>query len=217
MNVQEMNMDEPELFKPAEDLKHLQLLEELEKDPHISQRKLSNKFGISLGVTNAFIKNMTKKGWLVVKGINHKRIGYFLTPKGIKEKTKLAYHLMENAISRYVEIKDRVAKKMVSLNTYGIKKIIFYGVGEEMEIAYITLQGVDIKLVGIIDDNPDIIGKKIFGFNVISIENFSKMSNNVCDAVLITSIKSKAIEMKKRAKKVFGPVGIKVESLRDDE
>ena len=47
-------------FKPPQEIRELNLLQELEKNPIISQRELSNKFGIALGVTNACLKRRTR-------------------------------------------------------------------------------------------------------------------------------------------------------------
>ena len=60
--------DSYRLFKPSERMRDLQLLEEIEKNPKISQRELSNKFGIALGVTNACIKRMARRGLIKLKG-----------------------------------------------------------------------------------------------------------------------------------------------------
>ena len=38
----------------------------------------------------------------------------------------------------------------------GRQRIVFYGVSDEMEVAYITLQGVNLKLVGIVEDDEKI-------------------------------------------------------------
>jgi hypothetical protein len=48
-------------FKPSEQMRDLRLLEELERNPIISQRELSHKFGIALGVTNACPKRMLER------------------------------------------------------------------------------------------------------------------------------------------------------------
>jgi len=56
------------LFKPSEAMRDFQFLEELEKTPNLSQRELSNKFGIALGVTNACLKRMARRGWIRLSG-----------------------------------------------------------------------------------------------------------------------------------------------------
>ena len=53
-----------DLFRPPQEMRELNLLQELEKNPIISQRELSNKFGIALGLTNACLKRMVRRGWI---------------------------------------------------------------------------------------------------------------------------------------------------------
>jgi len=65
------------MFKPSESMRDLQFLEELEKPPNLSQRELSNKFGIALGVTNACLKRMARWGWIRLRKIPPRRIGYY--------------------------------------------------------------------------------------------------------------------------------------------
>lgn len=57
-------MSRLDLFKPPQEIRELNLLQELEKNPIVSQRELSNKFGIALGVTNACLKRMVRQGWI---------------------------------------------------------------------------------------------------------------------------------------------------------
>ena len=42
----------------------------------------------------------------------------------------------------------------------GVERIVFYGVSDEMEIAYVTLQGLNLKLVGIVEDEDKIESKR---------------------------------------------------------
>ena len=74
------------IFKPSEEIRELRLLEELERNPIISQRELSHKFNIALGVTNACLRRMAQKGWIRIRGLSHRRIGYYLTPKGLQKR-----------------------------------------------------------------------------------------------------------------------------------
>ncbi|UCB56917.1 MAG: winged helix-turn-helix transcriptional regulator [Candidatus Omnitrophota bacterium] len=185
-----MPESENRFLKPTEHLRSLQLLEEISKDSFASQRKLSQRLGIALGVTNACLKRMINKGLVKAKGINHKRIAYCLTPKGFGEKTKLTYHFLQHAIQYYSNLKDSISLKLSSLAKAGQKRIICYGAGEVMEVAFIILNETDFKfsVLGIVDDNIDKHGKKIFGFCVQHPRIIKELKP---DAVLITSIKYK--------------------------
>lgn len=173
-------------------MKELSLLQELEKNPIVSQRELSNKFGIALGVTNACLKRMVRRGWIRITSLNHHKIGYFLTPKGFAEKAKLTLHLISWTVQHYSTLKDIIGVKLLEMQNKGVERIVFYGVSDEMEIAYITLQGLNLKLVGIVEDDEIFNPRMIFG---CKLEPVSRVNELRPDAVLITSLT--AIDKKK--------------------
>jgi DNA-binding MarR family transcriptional regulator len=141
------------LFKPSESMRDLQFLEELEKTPNLSQRELSNKFGIALGVTNACLKRMARRGWIRLRKVPPRRIGYYLTPKGFAEKAKLTVTFLSYNIHHYSWLKAMIGAKFLEMVSQGVKRVVFYGVSDEMEVAYVTLQGTNMELIAIVDDN----------------------------------------------------------------
>jgi len=167
-------------------MRDLQLLEEIEQNPRISQRELSNKFGIALGVTNACIKRMAKRGLIRLKGLPPRRIAYYLTPKGFAEKSKLMLHFFSYNIQHYAEMKKMISKKLLEMQQSGVKRVAFFGVSDEMEIAYITLQGSDMKLVGIADEEGKKQGARFLGHKVLSLGEMKDLNP---DAILITCLK----------------------------
>jgi DNA-binding MarR family transcriptional regulator len=60
-------MPNVDLFRLSQEMRELNLLQELEKNPVVSQRELSNKFGIALGMTNACLRKMVQRGWIRVR------------------------------------------------------------------------------------------------------------------------------------------------------
>ena len=178
-------MSHSNLFKPPQDMRELELLQELEKNPIISQRELSHKFGIALGLTNSCLKRMARRGWIRITGFNHHRIGYYLTPKGFAEKAKLTLHLISWTVEHYSRLKDLIGKRLLEMENEGIERIVFYGVSDEMEIALITLQGTNLKLAGIIEDDEKYVSRIILGYEL---EPVSRVKGLKPDAVLITSL-----------------------------
>ena len=175
-------------LKPTEHLRSLQLLEEISKDSSTSQRKLSQRLGVALGVTNACLKKMISKGLVKAKGINHKRIAYYLTPRGFSEKTRLTYHFLQHTIRYYSTLKDNISARLSSLSQAGNRRIICYGAGEVSEVAFIILNESNLELLvlGIVDDSTEKHGKKIFGFEIQHPKIIKELKP---DAVLITSIR----------------------------
>jgi ribosomal protein S25 len=180
------------VFKPSEEIRDLRLLEELEKNPVVSQRKLSQKFKIALGLTNACLNKMANKGWIRIQGLNRRKIGYYVTPKGITEKAKLTLKMITCTIEQYSDLKKIIRTRLLEMKREGMHRIVFYGVGDEMEVAYITLQGVNLKLVGIVEDDEKCKPQIIFGYEL---EPVSRIRELKPDGVLITSLAE--IDLKK--------------------
>ena len=180
-----MGIESLNIFKPSEEMRNLRFLEELEKNPVISQRELSHRFNIALGVTNACLKKMVQKGWIRIQGLNRRKIGYYLTPMGFAEKTKLTFHLISYTAQHYSELKKRIGQKFLEMEREGLERIVFYGVSDEMEVAFITLQGVNLRLVGIVEDDEKFRSQIIFGYEL---ERVSQIKGLEPDGVLITSL-----------------------------
>jgi len=193
-------MQNDNIFKPSGEIRDLRLLEELEKNPIISQRELSHKFGIALGVTNACLKRMARKGLIRIRGFNHRKIGYYLTPKGFAEKAKLTLHLITYIVQHYSELKKIISQRLLEMQRNGLQRVVFYGVSDEMEVAYVTLQGVNLKLVGIVEDDEKVVPEIIFGFEI---EPVSRVRELKPDCILITSLTENG-QKRERVKKIYG-------------
>jgi DNA-binding MarR family transcriptional regulator len=187
-----MAEDSSTLFKPSERMRDLQLMEEIERNPKISQRELSNKFGIALGVTNACIKRMARRGLIRLKGIPPRRIAYYITPKGFAEKANLTLRFFSYNIRHYAEMKKQISKKLIEMQNSGVRRVAFYGLSDEMEVAYVTLQGFDMKLVGIMDEEKN-RGEKFFGYKATDPKEVKNLNP---DGILITSTKNQPSYMK---------------------
>ncbi len=194
-----MKDEENNIYKPSDKMRDLRLLEELERNPIVSQRELSHKFGIALGLTNACLKRMARKGLIRIRGLNHRKIGYYLTPKGFAEKAKLSFHLISYIVQHYSELKKIISQRLLEMQADGLQRIAFYGVSDEMEVAYVTLQGVNLKLVGIVEDDEKMTLRIIFGYEI---EPVSRVQELKPDGILITSLTENE-EKRERLKGIF--------------
>ncbi|MGO8988911.1 MAG: winged helix-turn-helix transcriptional regulator [bacterium] len=198
-----------DLFKPPQEIRELNLLQELEKNPIISQRDLSHKFGMALGVTNACLKRMARRGWIRMMNQDHRKIGYFLTPMGFSEKTKLTFHLISWTVQHYAALKGIIGGRLLEMQNKGVERIVFYGVSDEMEIAYITLQGLNLELVGIVEDDEIFNPRMIFG---CKLQPVSRVNELRPDSVLITSLIETG-KKKERLKTLFDTENIHISDI----
>lgn len=197
------------IVRPSEEIRTLRLLDELERNSIVSQRLLSQKFGISLGLTNAYLKRMVTNGWIRTQGLNRRRMEYFLTPKGKAEKTRLTLTLISSNVQHYSELKKIIHGKFVDMQRKGKKRIVFYGVSDEMEVAYISLQGVDLNLVGIVEDDEKFQSQIILGYEL---EPVSRIQELKPDGVLITCIKDNE-KRRERLRALLGTKRIHVSDI----
>jgi DNA-binding MarR family transcriptional regulator len=162
--------------------KSLQILNELSDNDSLTQRDLSSRLDIALGLVNSYIKNLIAKGFITVKSIPTRRYAYFLTPKGFAEKTRLTYHLLQDYTRIYREARSGFKDLFSALRNEGVKRVAFAGADEVAEIAYITLHEMDIELAGVLDD--ELAGKKFFGRDIKKIRDIASINY---DCVVVTS------------------------------
>lgn len=165
-----------------EDLRSLQLLDEISRNENVTQRDLSRNLGIALGLTNSYLKNLVSKGCVTVSGIPKKRYSYYLTSKGFREKTRLTYEHLRNFTNLYRFARKDFRSLFAHLERRGIKKVAFCGVDEVAEIAYLSLKEVSLELVAVTDDSK--VGKRFFDLTVSSIKD---MQTKEPELVVITS------------------------------
>jgi len=153
-------------------LRTLKLLEAIDSSDPPTQRELARDLNISLGLVNAFIKRLAKKGYFKITTIPKKRARYLLTPKGAVEKSRLTYEYIRYSVGFYREIREMLVSLFGRLEREGVERIALYGCGEVAELAHLFLQNTSIKLTGIFDEKSD--GRKFFGHKVRSYEELVK-------------------------------------------
>lgn len=149
MNVHDLNNNKS---TNQDSYKSLQLLDEISKGEPLSQRDLSKRLNIALGLINSYLRNLVSKGYVTITTIPAKRYSYYLTPKGFSEKTRLTYQLLQEYTNIYREARRDFHLLFHDLSVHGTNKVVFAGVDEVAEIAYLSLQEVDIELAGAFDD-----------------------------------------------------------------
>jgi DNA-binding MarR family transcriptional regulator len=166
----------------TEHYRSLQILDELSNNDSLTQRDLSSRLGIALGLVNSYIKNLIAKGYITVKAIPSKRYAYYLTPTGFAEKTKLTYDLLHDYTRVYREARNNLKQLFHELQKNGMKRIVFAGADEVAEIAYISLQETSLELAAVVDAED--AGKDFFGMDV---RPFTAIAETAYDCVVITT------------------------------
>ncbi len=105
------------------------VLKVLEEEPELSQRALSKRLNISLGMINYLVKELAKKGLVKIenfkKSNNKLAYRYLLTPKGIEEKARLTYHFLKRKMEEYEKLQREIEelKKELDKSGFGDKHV----------------------------------------------------------------------------------------------
>lgn len=164
------------------DLRNLHILEHIESKEDLSQRYLSKKLKISLGLVNASLKRMEEKGYVEAKTNSNKRTEYSLTLKGSAEKTRLTYEYVNSSYQFYKDARRRLYQVFNEIGKSGMKNIVFYGASDLAEIAYLSLKETPLQLKTIVCESRS--GKTFLG---MPIEDPAALEQMTFDAVLITT------------------------------
>lgn len=167
----------------------LKLLEEINRESNLTQRTLSNRLNIALGLVNAYIKRLVNKGYIKITKGPMNRVKYAITPKGFAHRVALTYNFMENSINYFKDARSRIDRVYEQMIEDGVRSVLIWGDGEIAELSYISLRGLPLDLVGVIDGksrDKDFFGHDIYKFNDVSKLNY--------DAILIASFNKKEMQ-----------------------
>ncbi len=166
---------------PPDDIA-LKLLDEVAKEPTVSQRALADRLGIALGLVNAYVKRLCKKGHLKITTLPRNRIKYLITPKGFAEKARLTYCYMDISLSYFKSARGKIELAYTNLLANDCRRILLWGDGEMAELCYISTRGLPLEIVGAVSHTAN--GHDFFGRPVLSPEMIGSVQY---DAVLIAS------------------------------
>lgn len=154
----------------------LKTLLEIKEDSSVTQRSLAHRLNISLGLTNAIIKNLIHRGLIKAKKDTGRKLLYIITPKGMANVSRLMYSRFQETLHYYHYTKDLLTAYLMKLYQQGEKTINIYGTGQLAEITYYAGISTPLKLNAIISD--DTSKEKFLGQQTISIANFLSQYSN---------------------------------------
>jgi DNA-binding MarR family transcriptional regulator len=175
-----------------EDLHILRLMGEIDRDGDHSQRELSRRLDLSLGLVNTFLKRLVNKGYFKVTTLPKNRLKYFLTPEGLARKSKLTVEYLRYSMNFYKDIKHLLLKTYQKMEDKKVRSVLFWGAGEVAELAYLYLQQTNIQLAGIIDDEKQ--GRRFFDFNIERSQGVRQME---WDMIFVTRLEGIDEEIKR--------------------
>src|SRR6185369_9575163 len=131
----------------------LGVLNALEADAGVTQRKLSNDLGIALGLANAYIKRCIKKGLVKIGEAPARRYAYYLTPQGFAEKSRLTVEYLTTSLSFFRRARADCTDTFALARARGMTRVVLVGVSDLAEIARICALEGGVEIIAVVDAN----------------------------------------------------------------
>ncbi len=95
------------------DTENFEILRKIYKEKGLTQRKLANELGYSLGKLNFIVNELKKKGLIKIMSLKKdpRKIRYLLTRKGLSLRTRLTINFMKRKMLEYDELKKEIEEK----------------------------------------------------------------------------------------------------------
>lgn len=142
----------------------LKLINEIEKGESISQRTISKELGVALGLANALIKKFIKKGFLKLSQAPMKRYAYYITPKGLTEKSRLTAQYLKNSLEFFKTSRVEFEQEFLKIKELSYSNLILVGIGELAEIAIMASHSINLQIDAILDSKTNV--KQFYGIKV---------------------------------------------------
>ena len=134
-------------------IRDLKVLAEIERDPQTSQRTISGRLGIALGLTNSILRRLVRKGLVTTRALPANRLAYHLTPKGIADKTRLFIDYVRTTTNFFCILRNVVNEKLKRLQAErGAKTVAVVGINELSDAVFLATRELGLDLVGVYDE-----------------------------------------------------------------
>ena len=137
---------------PDEDMDiTLPLLQSIEQQSDLTQRSLSKRLGLALGLTNSYLKHCIRKGLIKIEQVPANRYLYYLTPKGFSEKSRLTAKYLSSSFQFYRRASDACLQLFEQCRSEGWDQVVVCGVSDLAEIVILQASQAEITIKGIYD------------------------------------------------------------------
>ncbi len=123
------------------------LLEQIERDPDITQASLAAQLGVAVGTVNWLIKHLIEKGYVKVKRAQRRKLRYIITPEGIAFRARLTMNYIETSMRLYRRTRQRVRELLIEARQAGYQEVLINGDGDIADICRLSCLEQNIKVV----------------------------------------------------------------------
>jgi DNA-binding MarR family transcriptional regulator len=151
----------------AEDAIVLGLLDAVEGNAAVTQRRLAQDLGIALGLANTYLKRCVRKGLLKVTEIPTRRYAYYITPQGFAEKSRLTARYLAYSFDFLRRARAELTELFLQRVQRGQRRFVLIGTGDLADVAMLVAPRSHVEVVAVIAGERHVaeLKKLIAGIN----------------------------------------------------
>lgn len=127
--------------------RELTLLEQIERDPDITQASLAAQLGVAVGTVNWHIKRFIAKGYVKVKRAQRRKLRYIITPEGIAFRARLTISYIDQSMRLYRRTRLKVRELLSEAQKAGFDRVRIMSEGDIADICRLTCLEQRIAIV----------------------------------------------------------------------
>jgi predicted transcriptional regulator len=170
------------LYLQSPQLNQLNILREVASNSRITQAALARRCSLSVAMVNNYMKELCGSGLLEYHRRTIKTVTYHLTPAGIQRLEALQGRLIQEMVGMFATAKNQIRDRIRNQTRSNLRRVVLFGTGNLAQLAFHALELAGVKILGVCDDNPEMIGKDFCGREVV---NPSQIRFLAPDAVVI--------------------------------
>jgi hypothetical protein len=141
--------------EPSNDAIVLGVLDAVERNPSVTQRSVARDLGIALGLVNAYLQRCLRKGLIKIGQVPPRRYAYYLTPRGMSEKSRLTATYLMDSFAFFREARAQCNALFQELAERGQRRLVLVGAGDLAEIARLVARDHLVEIIGIVPASAD--------------------------------------------------------------
>jgi DNA-binding MarR family transcriptional regulator len=146
-----------------ETTRDLSLLENIERDPQITQADLATQLGVAVGTVNWHLKRLISKGYVKVKRAERRKLLYLITPEGLAIRARLTVDYVEQQFNLYRRVRQKVKEYIELVKKDGFDRVRLIGEGDVADICRLTCLEQDMAIA----DEQNIPTLEVRGLSVL--------------------------------------------------
>lgn len=153
----------------ADSDREMALLEQIERDPDVTQASLAALLGVAVGTVNWHLKRLIAKGYVKVKRAQRKKLRYIITPEGLAFRARLTINYIETSMRLYRRTRQQVRELLSEVRLAGYNQVLVEGDGDIADICQLTCleQGIQCSQMRTAHDENsspvlEVRGSKVF-------------------------------------------------------